>query len=444
MSLRMSVFGTGYLGATHAAGMAELGHEVIGVDIDPAKIERLARGEVPFFEPGLPELLRKHVESGRLRFTTDAAEAAEFADVHFIGVGTPQKKGENAADMRFVDSVIETLAPLLTRPAVILGKSTVPVGTAARLAARVRELAPVGDEAQLGWNPEFLREGFAVEDTLRPDRLVVGVDKDRPGRIEEVAREVYAGAIGRGTPFMVTDLATAELVKVSANAFLATKISFINAVAEVCEATGADVADLADAIGYDARIGRKFLGAGLGFGGGCLPKDIRAFMARAGELGVDQALGFLREVDNVNLRRRDHVVNLAEREVGGSLKGARIAVLGAAFKPNSDDVRDSPALDIAGRLHLAGAEVRVYDPEAMGNAAAVWPTLPFVADADEACADADLVIVATEWKEFRELDPAVVAGEVAQATVIDGRNCLPADQWIAAGWRYLGLGRYAS
>ena len=444
MSLRISVFGTGYLGATHAAGMAELGHEVIGVDIDAAKIERLSRGEVPFYEPGLPELLRKHVESGRLRFTTDATEAAAFADVHFIGVGTPQKKGEYAADMTYVDAVIETLAPLLDRPAVILGKSTVPVGTAARLAERVRELAPAGDDAQLGWNPEFLREGFAVEDTLRPDRLVIGVDKDRPGRIEEIAREVYADAISRDTPFLVTDLPTSELVKVSANAFLATKISFINAIAEVCEATGADVVELADAIGHDVRIGRKFLGAGLGFGGGCLPKDIRAFMARAGELGVDQALTFLREVDAVNMRRRQHVITLAEGEFDGDIKGRRVAVLGAAFKPESDDVRDSPALDIAGRLHLQGADVRVFDPEAMANAAALWPTLTFADSAADAFTDAELVVVATEWKEFRSLDPHAVKDVVARPVVIDGRNCLPAEQWIDAGWRYVGLGRYAS
>ena len=440
--MRLSVFGTGYLGATHAAGMAELGHEVIGVDIDAAKIEMLSRGDVPFYEPGLPELLRKHVETGRLRFTTDAAEAAAFADVHFIGVGTPQKPGENAADMRFVDAVIDTLAPLLDRPAVILGKSTVPVGTAARLAKRVRKLAPVGDAAELGWNPEFLREGFAVEDTLRPDRLVLGVDPARPGRIEEVARAVYAQALARDTPLVVTDLATAELVKVAANAFLATKISFINAVAEVCEATGADVVQLADAIGYDERIGRRFLGAGLGFGGGCLPKDIRAFMARAGELGVDQALAFLREVDTVNMRRRHHVVEMAARELGGSAQGHRVAVLGAAFKPDSDDVRDSPALDVAGQLHLAGAHVRVYDPQAMKNAAAVWPTLEFVTSAEQACQDADLVIVATEWKEFRELDPRALARAVNTPRVIDGRNCLDAEAWIAAGWTYRGLGRY--
>ncbi len=444
MAMRLSVFGTGYLGATHAAGMAELGHEVIGVDVDAAKIERLSRGEVPFYEPGLPELLRKHVESGRLRFTTDAAEAVEFADVHFIGVGTPQKPGEHGADLRYVDAVINTIGPLMTRPAVVLGKSTVPVGTAARLAKRLRKLAPAGDAVDLGWNPEFLREGYAVEDTLAPDRLVLGVDPERPGRVEEVAREIYAQAIERGTPFIVTDLATAELVKVSANAFLATKISFINAIAEVCEATGADVVQLADAIGYDERIGRKFLGAGLGFGGGCLPKDIRAFMARAGELGVDQALTFLREVDAVNLRRRERVVDLAHRELGGSVKGKVIAVLGAAFKPNSDDVRDSPALDVAGRLHLSGANVRVYDPAANETAAAVWPTLTFAGSVLEACEGADLVIVATEWKEFREADPQAVGEVVAHRRVIDGRNCLDPDAWIAAGWAYRGMGRHAA
>ena len=442
MSMRVSVFGTGYLGATHAAGMAELGHEVIGVDIDAAKVASLSRGEVPFYEPGLPELLSKHVATGRLRFTTDASEAAD-ADVHFIGVGTPQRSGEYAADLTFVNAAIETLAPLITKPAVILGKSTVPVGTAARLAARVRELSPAGDDAQLGWNPEFLREGFAVEDTLRPDRLVLGIDKERPGRIEEVAREVYRDIIARPTPFLVTDLATAELVKVSANAFLATKISFINAIAEVCEAAGADVVELADAIGYDERIGRKFLGAGLGFGGGCLPKDIRAFMARAGELGVDQALTFLREVDTVNMRRREHVVQLTTRELGGSLPGKRVAVLGAAFKPNSDDVRDSPALDVAGKLHLSGAMVQVYDPQAMGNAVRLWPTLTYAPSMNEALADADAVVIATEWDEFKKADPVAAKSLVRGSLIIDARNCLDPDAWRAAGWTYRGMGRHS-
>lgn len=422
--------------------MAELGHEVIGVDVDAAKVESLQRAEVPFYEPGLAELLSKHVASGRLRFTTDIREAAEFADVHFIGVGTPQLPGEYGADISAVDAVIESLAPLLTRPSVILGKSTVPVGTAERLAARIRELAPVGDDAQLGWTPEFLREGFGIEDTLTPDRMVLGLEKGRPGRVEEVTREVHKKILATGTPFVVTDYATAELVKVSANAFLATKISFINAVAEVCEVTGADVMDLADAIGYDERIGRKFLGAGLGFGGGCLPKDIRAFMARAGELGVDQALTFLREVDTVNERRREHVRELAQEAVGGDLDGKRIAVLGAAFKPNSDDVRDSPALDVAGQLHLAGAHVRIYDPKAMENAKRVWPTLDFADSPQDAVRDAEVVVVATEWAEFREMDPATVGDLVANKHIIDGRNCLPADKWVEAGWTYRGIGRY--
>jgi len=442
MSLRVSVFGTGYLGATHAAGMAELGHDVVGVDVDAAKVATLSRGEVPFFEPGLPELIGKHVATGRLRFTTDARAAAD-ADVHFLAVGTPQKKGGHAADLRFVNAVIEGIAPLLTRPTVILGKSTVPVGTAARLAARVRELAPAGDDVDLGWNPEFLREGYGVKDTLLPDRLVLGIDKSRPGRIEEMARVVYADAIGRGTPFLVTDLATAELVKVSANAFLATKISFINAIADVCDATGADVVELADAIGYDERIGRKFLGAGLGFGGGCLPKDIRAFIARAGELGVNQGLAFLHEVDAVNMRRRDRVVDMAARELGGKVVGRTIAVLGAAFKPNSDDVRDSPALDVAGRLHLKGADVKVYDPEAMKSAAAAWPTLHFTTAMEDAVRGAELVIVATEWREFKDADPTRLAAIAAGRVVIDGRNCLDADAWMKAGWLYRGLGRHS-
>ena len=441
---RISVFGTGYLGATHAAGMAELGHEVMGVDIDEAKIARLRAGEVPFYEPGLPELLKKHVESGRLRFTTNAAEAAEFADIHFIGVGTPQKPGDHAADMGQVNAVVETLGPLLTRPSVILGKSTVPVGTAARLSARLRDLAPAGVQVDLGWNPEFLREGLAVGDTLAPDRIVLGVDPERPGRVEEVARRVYASILATSTPMVVTDLATAELVKVAANAFLATKISFINAMAEVCEATGADVVALADSIGFDERIGRKFLNAGLGFGGGCLPKDIRAFRARASELGLDDTLAFLREVDEINLRRRQHVVDLAAAAVGGSLRGATVAVLGAAFKPDSDDIRDSPALDVAGQIHLAGADVRVYDPQAMTNAARIWPTLHFADGVEEAVRGADVVLVATEWKEFRSIDPAALGALVTQRFVIDARNCLDVDAWRGAGWEYRGMGRYAT
>lgn len=438
--MRMSVLGTGYLGATHAACMAELGHEVLGVDVDPAKIAKLESGEVPFYEPGLGEVLRRNIEAGRLRFTTSYAEAAEFADIHFLGVGTPQKKGEFAADLRYVDAVIEELAPLLTRPSIIFGKSTVPVGTAERLGARARELSPAGSDVEVAWNPEFLREGFAVDDTLHPDRLVLGVNRNHPGRAEEVARDVYAQLLDEKIPFIVTDLATAELVKTSANAFLATKISFINAIAEVCEASGADVTVLADAIGHDARIGRRFLNAGVGFGGGCLPKDIRAFMARAGELGADQALTFLREVDNINMRRRTRMVELA-REACGSLLGARVAVLGAAFKPDSDDVRDSPALNVAGQIQLQGAAVNVYDPKAMDNSRALFPTLGYADTALDACDGADVVLVLTEWPEFRTLKPAALNNVVRNKVIIDGRNCLDPAQWRTAGWNYRGLGR---
>src|SRR5215218_9597346 len=423
--MRCTVFGTGYLGATHAAGMAELGHEVVGVDIDPGKVAKLAAGDIPFYEPGLRKILRDNLDAGRLRFTTDYDDAADFADLHFMGVGTPQKKGEYGADLRHVHAVIDTLVPRLRRPAVIVGKSTVPVGTATELADRARRLAPDGVDVEVAWNPEFLREGFAVADTLHPDRIVLGVQQDS-------IRELYASLLDEGVPFLVTDLQTSELVKVSANAFLATKISFINAISEVCEAVDADVTLLADALGYDPRIGRRFLNAGLGFGGGCLPKDIRAFMARAGELGADQALTFLREVDNINMRRRTKMVELATKACG-SLLGANVAVLGAAFKPESDDVRDSPALNVAGLLQLNGATVNVYDPKAKENSQRLFPTLNYSTSALEACDRADAVLLLTEWQEFVDLDPDQLAQTVRARVVVDGRNCLDTARWADAG-----------
>ena len=440
--MRMTVIGTGYLGATHAACMAELGHEVLGIDVDQAKIDALKNGDVPFYEPGLPEVLKRNIESGRLGFTTDYEEAAAFANVHFIGVGTPQQRGSYAADTTYVEAAIDSLVPHLEGEHVILGKSTVPVGTARALQERadaVAEQAGKGASVEVAWNPEFLREGYAVKDTIEPDRIVLGT-RGENSRAEEVAREVYATPLGKDTPFIVTDLQTAELVKVSANAFLATKISFINAVSEVCEIVGADVTQLADAIGHDDRIGRKFLGAGLGFGGGCLPKDIRAFMARAGEVGADQALTFLREVDAINMRRRQRVVDLS-RETLGSLIGRRITVLGAAFKPNSDDVRDSPALAVAGQLSLAGAAVRVYDPPGMDNARKVFPTLDYAASLDDALTDAELVILATEWDEFKQMDPEHAGQLVAEKKLIDARNVLPVASWQEAGWEMWALGR---
>jgi UDPglucose 6-dehydrogenase len=435
---RITVIGTGYLGATHAICMAVLGFDVLGVDVDPQKIAKLADGTVPFYEPGLPEKLREALDSGRLRFTTDFDEAAEFGDVHFICVGTPQRPGSHAADMRYVDSAFSELAKRITRRALLVGKSTVPIGTAERLTTLVQELSPAGDQLELAWNPEFLREGFAVEDTLHPDRLVFGV---RSEWAEATLRRVFRPILDEGTPLVVADTATAELVKVAANSFLATKISYINAMAEVCEVTGADVNLLAAALGYDDRIGARFLKPGLGFGGGCLPKDIRAFRARAEELGIGQAVAFLQEVDQINLRRRSRTVDLARELAGGRLLGTRIAALGAAFKPNSDDVRDAPALDVARMLYLEGATVVVYDPEANENAHRAYPDLDYVDSLEDAIEGADIVMLLTEWDEFRQADPESLGRMVRQRKVVDGRHALDASAYRAAGWEYRALGR---
>jgi UDPglucose 6-dehydrogenase len=430
--VRLSVIGTGYLGATHAAAMAELGHQVIGVDSDEAKVELLQQGRTPFFEPGLPDLLKKHVDAGALRFTTSIEAAAEHADLHFICVGTPQKDRELAADLSYVDAAFTALTRSLRPGSTVVGRSTVPVGTAERLARLITARGGV-----LVWNPEFLREGLAVQDTLRPDRIVLGVQGGDSGHLDEAYAPIYA----TGVPVVRTDYATAELVKVAANSFLATKISFINAMAEICEVTGADVTKLAEAIGHDPRIGHRFLNAGLGFGGGCLPKDIRAFIARAGELGVDQAVSFLREVDQINLRRRARMVDLARDLCDGSLAGRRVGILGIAFKPNSDDIRDSPALDVASNVQRAGAAVRVYDPEAMSNAKNLRPALAYSVSALEACRDADVVLHLTEWNEFRDLDPVTLREAVNEANIVDGRNALDPLRWRAAGWTFKALGR---
>ena len=434
MRLKVSVIGTGYLGATHAACMSSLGFEVIGVDVDAPKIELLTSGRVPFYEPGLEDLLQKEIASGRLTFTTDFNAIADV-DVHFICVGTPQKADSLAADLKYVDSALDAVAAICKPGALVVGKSTVPVGTAARLRDRLLRINP---KADLAWNPEFLREGFAVEDTLHPNRLVVGVTSDAA---EAKLKEIYASNLAENTPWVRADLPTSELVKVAANSFLATKISFINAMAEVCEAAGGDVTVLAKAIGYDPRIGSRFLQAGIGFGGGCLPKDIRAFMARAGELGADQALEFLREIDSINLRARQRVIELVRRDLSENLAGKKIAVLGAAFKPDSDDVRDSPALDIAAQIAAAGAIVTIHDPKAIAPAKKRFPALGFSEDIEGALKDADLVLHLTEWQVYRELDPAKMAKLVANPIIIDGRNALDREAWIAAGWKFRALGR---
>lgn len=433
--LKISVIGTGYLGATHAACMAELGLDVIGIDTDDKKIAALSVGELPFYEPDLPELLQKHIKGGKLKFTTNFNEIAD-CDVHFICVGTPQMKDGLAADLSYVKSAFAAVAKVAKPGSLLVGKSTVPVGTAQALAATLPA------NLELAWNPEFLREGFAVEDTLRPNRLVIGVTSDRA---EELLKEVYAQNLKENTPWVRADLPTAELVKVAANSFLATKISFINAMAEVCEAAGGDVTVLAKAIGYDPRIGNRFLQAGIGFGGGCLPKDIRAFMARAEELGASPALEFLREIDSINLRARQRVIDLVRTELSGSnnmdLKSFKIAVLGAAFKPDSDDVRDSPALDIAAQIHAAGADVVVHDPKAIEPAKKRFPNLKFAEKIEDCVQGADLILHLTEWKVYRELDPNSLKQLVKQTKILDGRNALDRDKWRQAGWQFHALGR---
>ena len=438
---RLSVIGTGYLGVTHSACMASLGHQVIALDIDASKISSLASGKVPFHEPGLPELLSSALDSGKLEFTTSWEQLASQADVHFLCVGTPQSDSSGAADLGQIQAAVASLAPLLNKPCLVVGKSTVPVGTAKWIADYFTKNAPAGSGVHVVWNPEFLREGYAVQDTLHPDRIVLGVTNNSD---VEVVREIYASVLADKTPFVVTDFATAELVKVAANAFLATKISFINAFADLADVVGADIGTLADAIGYDTRIGRKFLNAGIGFGGGCLPKDIRALQARADELGVATQFEFLKNVDAVNQSRRTRVVELAVAALAGNVAGKTIAVLGAAFKPDSDDIRDSPALAIAVALAHAGAKVKVHDPVALPQIRIKDLSITTIEDIEEVFVDADLVLHLTEWPEYRNLNVKELAKVVAQPKIIDGRNVLDRDLWSSAGWHITYLGKPGS
>jgi UDPglucose 6-dehydrogenase len=435
--MRLTVIGIGYLGLTHAVCMADLGHEVLAIDVDEDKIAKAARGEVPFFEPGLEPLLRKSLDSERLHFTTSYKEIAKFGDVHFLCVGTPEAE-DSTADLSYLHHAADALAPYLQSTCLVVGKSTVPIGTARALAVRICAASPGGDRVHVAWNPEFLREGFAIQDTVRPDRFVFGVTS---AWARQMLTRVYEQSLAAGVPGLVVDLETAELVKVAANAFLATKISFINAMADVCEAVGADVIRLAEALACDERIGRRSLSPGLGFGGGCLPKDIHAFRAAARNMGVDSVARLLDEVDDVNRARRTRVVDLARDAAGGSLAGRRVAVLGVAFKPNSDDVRDSPSLDVCGRLAESGAIVSVHDPVAMPNAARIRPDLRYAESIPDAAEGADLVLHLTEWADYRAIDPVTLARIVTQPVLIDARCTLNTEFWLAAGWKVHVLGR---
>ena len=434
--LRVTAIGIGYLGLTHAACMAELGHDVLAIDTDHERVARVSAGEMPFFEPELEELMRKGLESGRLRFTTSWEEIGEFGEVHFLCVGTPQG-ADGAADLSQVNGASDALAPYLRSKCLIVGKSTVPVGTARKLAARLQAAAPAGADVELAWNPEFLREGNAVQDTLRPDRLVFGVTSEGA---DALLREVYEQPLADGIPSLTMGLETAELVKVSANSFLATKISFINAVADTCEAAGADVTQLVEALALDERIGRKSMSPGLGFGGGCLPKDIRAYQARARSLGADSIVSLLSTVDDINKSRRTRVVDMAREALGGSLAGKRIAALGLAFKPNSDDIRDSPSLDVCRRLVAEGAIVSAHDPMAVENASRLLPDLRYAKSVIDAAEGADLVLHLTEWADYRSLDTAALGEVVAQRSIIDARCALDAQVWESTGWTIRALG----
>lgn len=432
-----SVIGCGYLGVTHAAGLAEMGHEVIGLDTDAAKVRALSAGRMPFFEPGLDEMAARHLASGRLRFTTSYEQAAT-ADVHFLCVGTPQRADGTAADLRFLDAVVAQLAPHLTKRCLVVGKSTVPVGTATRLTEALQRTAPAGSAVSLAWNPEFLSEGKAVADTMCPDRVVLGVpDADA----ERVLRDIYAPLTARGVPVVVADLPTAELIKYAANSFTSTKLSFINAMAEFCEASGADITVVSEALALDPRIGGQYFTSGLGFGGSCMSKDIRAFQTRADELGAGRALAFLAEVDAVNLRCRERVTGLLRGQCGGSFAGQRIAVLGAAFKPDTDDIRDSPALHVASAIKEEGGEVTVYDPRATENARREFPSLRYADSVSGAAREADAVALLTSWPEFAALDADLLGQTVRKRNIVDARHVLDPAAWQQAGWNFAAPGR---
>jgi UDPglucose 6-dehydrogenase len=433
--MRMSVIGCGHLGATHAACMASLGHEVVGVDIDEDKVSLLNSGKGWFHEPDLDLMLAECIEAGRLRFTTDFAAAAEFAAVHFLGVATPGHP-DGSYDMSQLRAAVSSLVPRLRGDALIIGKSTVSPGTAAGLQLMIDDMPRPGPgRVEVAWNPEFLREGRAVRDTLRPDRIVVGAGSVAAA---DTIREIYRPQTDAGIPLLVTDLPTAELAKGAANAFLAVKISFINAMADICAATGGDISALADSLGLDPRIGKAFLRAGIGYSGACLPKDVRGLGAFAREIGAQNAATLLGAVDAVNSARIGQVVSLVTDAVTG-IAGSRVAVWGASFKAGTDDVRDAAPLLVAEQLRERGAAVTVYDPMGGGNALVAYPELAYADSAIAAAAAADVLVVTAAWPEFAQADPAEVAQAVGRKAVVDACQGIDVTTWRAAGWRVRSL-----
>ncbi|MFF2022925.1 UDP-glucose dehydrogenase family protein [Streptomyces sp. NPDC058171] len=435
----VSVIGCGHLGIPHAAAMAHLGHQVIGVDVDQAKVDRLNAGECPIYEDGLPELLARHTASGRLRFTTDIREAAAVAELHFIGVGTPIDADGRSYDNGQVFGAIRQLAPHLHQPCTIVGKSTVSVGTTVQVTALAQRLAPAGSAVEVVWNPEFLREGHAVEDTLRPDRLIAGVTSAEG---EKAIRAVYAGILDTGVPIFITDPQTAELAKGAANSFLGLKISYINAVAEMCEAAGGDISKIVEILGVDPRIGAGGMRPGIGYGGGCLPKDVRAFTASARQLGAERAADLLLAAEQINETRIDVAMDLITSALGDRpVRGARVTVWGAAFKPGTNDVRESPALALAHALQQAGGTVTVHDPQAVATAMVRNPELEYAEDLPASLDGADLIVLATEWPEYRQANPRVLVDRPANPLLVDCRTTLDPEPWCAAGWTVHQLGR---
>jgi len=432
--MRIAMIGTGYVGLVSGACFADFGHQVTCIDKDAGKIDALNAGKMPIWEPGLEALVQANVARGRLRFTTDLAHGVEGAEAVFIAVGTPARRGDGHADLTYVYAAVRELAPLIKRPLVVVTKSTVPVGSGDRI---VEILAEEGVEgASVASNPEFLREGAAIRDFKIPDRIVVGAEDEQA---RTVLREVYRPLFLNQAPILFTGRRTAELIKYASNAFLAVKISFINEIADLCEAVGADVQDVARGIGLDNRIGAKFLHPGPGYGGSCFPKDTVALLQTADQAGVDQRI--VRTVVEVNDRRKASMAARVAAALGGNLKGKRVAVLGLAFKPNTDDMREAPSIALIEGLLKGGAQVAAFDPVAIEQAQPLMPQVEFAPDAHAAAAAADALVIVTEWDEFRALDLEDLAAVMRGKVLVDLRNVYDRAEAERAGLVYFGIGR---